>query len=62
MILTRFAQNDEEDIQNIIATDRVDRGLLCELATDAITVGVGFQKRHVETNLELVMEIFDAKG
>lgn len=57
--LIRFAQNDEEDIQNIIATGRVNRDLLYELATDAISVGVGFQKKFVETNLSLVMEMFD---
>jgi len=56
--LIRFAQNDEEDIRNIIATDRVDKDLLYELATDAIRVGVGFQKKFVETNLAQVMEMF----
>ena len=57
--LIRFAQNDEEDIRNIIATGRVNRDLLYELAADAIAVGVGFQKKFVETNLSLVMEMFD---
>jgi hypothetical protein len=56
--LIRFAQNDEEDIRNIIATGRVDKDLLYALATDAIDVGVGFQRKFVETNLEQVMEMF----
>ena len=56
--LIRFAQNDEEDIQNIITTGKVDKVLLYELATDAINVGVGFQKKFVETNLKHVMEMF----
>jgi hypothetical protein len=56
--LIRFAQNDEEDIQNIIKTGKVDKKLLYELTKDAISVGVGFQKNHVEINLEQVMEMF----
>ncbi len=56
--LVRFAQNDEEDIRNIIATGKVDKGLLRELAKDAINVGVGFQKKIVETNLEHILEMF----
>jgi hypothetical protein len=56
--LIRFAQNDEEDIRNIIATDKVNKKLLHELAVDAINVGVGFQKRFVQINLEQVMEMF----
>jgi len=56
--LIRFAQNDEEDIQNIIKTGKVNKKLLYELAKDAISVGVGFQKNYVEINLEQVMEMF----
>ena len=56
--LIRFAQNDEEDIRNIIATGKVDKNLLYELATDAMNVGVGFQKKFVETSLAQVMEMF----
>lgn len=56
--LTRFAQNDEEDIENIIKTGKVNKDELFELATDAINVGVGFQKKFVEINLEHVMEMF----
>ena len=56
--LIRFAQNDEEDIRNIIATGRVDKDLLYVLATDAIDVGVGFQRKFVKINLEEVMEMF----
>jgi len=56
--LIRFAQNDEEDIQNIIKTGKVDKEFLYELAKDAISVGVGFQKNYVEINLEQVMEMF----
>jgi hypothetical protein len=56
--LIRFAQNDEEDILNIIKTGKVDKKLLYELAKDAISVGVGFQKNYVEINLEQVMEMF----
>lgn len=57
--LIRFAQNDEEDIINIIKTEKVTKEELFELATDAINVGVGFQKRAIETNLELVMDLFN---
>ena len=46
-------------IQNIIKTGKVDKDELFELATDAINVGVGFQKRAIETNLGLVMEMFE---
>lgn len=56
--LIRFAQNDEEDIQNIIKTGKVDQTHLYELAKDAISVGVGFQKNFVEINLKQVMEMF----
>jgi len=56
--LIRFAQNDEEDIDNIIKTGKVDKDELFELATDAINVGVGFQKKAIETNLGLVMDMF----
>jgi len=56
--LIRFAQNDEEDIKNIIKTGKVDKKLLYDLAKDAISVGVGFQKNYVEINLEQVMEMF----
>ncbi len=57
--LTRFAQNDEEDIANIIKTGKVDKDELYALATDAINVGVGFQKSFVEINLQHVMEMFE---
>ena len=57
--LTRFAQNDEEDIANIVKTGKVDKDELYALATDAINVGVGFQKNFVEINLQHVMEIFE---
>ena len=56
--LTRFAQNDEEDIVNIIKTGKVDKDELFKLATDAINVGVGFQKSFVKINLQHVMEMF----
>jgi hypothetical protein len=56
--LTRFAQNDEEDIVNIIKTGKVDKHELYALATDAINVGVGFQKNFVEINLQHVIEMF----
>ncbi len=56
--LLRFAQNDEEDIFNIIQTGKVNKAELLTLSTDAINVGVGFQKKAIETNLELVMEMF----
>lgn len=56
--LTRFAQNDEEDIANIIKTGKVDKTELYALASDAINVGVGFQKSSVEINLQHVMEMF----
>ena len=56
--LTRFAQNDEEDIANIIKTGKVDKTELYALASDAINVGVGFRKSSVEINLQHVMEMF----
>ena len=56
--LIRFAQNDEEDIANIIKTGKVNKDELFDLASDAINVGVGFQKKAIETNLELVMDMF----
>ena len=54
--LVRFAAKDEEDIRDIIETGKVDKERLYELAKDAINVGVGFQKKFVETNLDIVME------
>lgn len=57
--LIHFAQNDDEDIQNIIKTGKVDKDELFELASDAINVGVGFQKRAVETNLGIIIEMFE---
>lgn len=56
--LSRFAQNDVEDIINIIKTGKVDKDELFELATDAISVGVGFHKSFVEISLQQVMEMF----
>ena len=56
--LTRFAQNDEEDIANIIKTGKINKDELFELATDAINVGVGFQKNFVEINLQHVVGMF----
>ncbi len=55
--LIRFASKDEEDIDDIIKTGKVNKNLLYELAQDAINVGVGFQKKFVETNLDMVMDI-----
>ena len=60
--LVRFAQNDEEDIKNIIKTGKVNKDELFELAIDAINVGVGFQKKFVEINLAHVMEMFDEQN
>ncbi|GEM_PF-4059276 len=57
--LTRFAQNDEEDIANIIKTGKIDKDELFELATDAINLGVGFQKSFVEINLQHIIEMFE---
>ncbi len=56
--LARFAQNDEEDIRNIIKTGKVSKTKLYEFATDAINVSVSFNERHVKINLDIVMEIF----
>jgi hypothetical protein len=57
--LSRFAQNDVEDIMNIIKTGKVNKQELYELATDAINVGVGFKKSFVEISLQHVMEMFE---
>lgn len=55
--LVRFASKDEEDIIDIIKTGKVNSEKLYELAKDAINVGVGFQKKFVSTNLDIVMDI-----
>ncbi len=57
--LVRFASKDEEDIKGIIETGKVNKEKLYELAKDAISVGVGFQKSYVEINLDIVMDICD---
>ncbi|HFS85347.1 MAG TPA: hypothetical protein ENK72_01885 [Epsilonproteobacteria bacterium] len=57
--LLRFAQNDEEDIENIIKTGKVHRERLLELASGAISVGVGFRPENAHMNLALVLEMFD---
>ena len=46
-----------EERGNIIKTGKVDKEKLYELAKDAISVGVGFRKRSVVINLDIVMEI-----
>ncbi|NEW59663.1 hypothetical protein GSY74_00045 [Sulfurovum sp. bin170] len=56
--ISRFAQNDEEDIQNIINTGKVDKEKVYALADDAIRVGVGFREEWVRMNLDEVMEMF----
>ncbi len=56
--ISRFAQNDEEDIQNIINTGKVNKERVYELADDAIRVGVGFREEWVRMNLDEVMEMF----
>ena len=56
--IIRFAENDENDIRNIIEKGSVDKHKLFELADDTIRVGVGFQEKTVRTNLELVMAMF----
>ncbi len=58
MIISRFAQNDEEDIQNIINTGKVSKERVYKLADDAIRVGVGFREEWVRMNLDEVMEMF----
>ncbi len=45
--ISRFAQNNEEDIQNIINTGKVNKERVYELADDAIRVGVGFSEEWV---------------
>ena len=57
--LVRFASKDEEDITNIIETGKVNKEKLYELAKDAISVGVGFNKNFVEINLDIVIDICD---
>jgi len=57
--LVRFVSKDEEDIRDIIETGKVNKEKLHELAKDAINVGVGFQKKFVETNLDIVIDICD---
>jgi len=57
--ITRFAENDERDIRNIIERGNVDKENLYLLADDAIRVGVGFQENYVRLNLEFVMEMFE---
>ena len=47
------------EIANIIKTGKVDKDELYALATDAINVGVGFQKNFVQINLQHVMEMFE---
>ncbi|CAA6805660.1 MAG: Unknown protein [uncultured Sulfurovum sp.] len=54
--ISRFTQNDEEDIQNII---KVDKKKVYERANDAINVGVRFREEWVRMNLDEVMEMFD---
>lgn len=57
--ISRFAQNDEEDIQNIINTGKVTKEKVYAPAADAIRVGVGFREDWVRMNLDEVMEMFD---
>jgi len=59
--ISRFAQNDEEDIQNIINTGKVTKERVYALADDAIRVGVGFREEWVRMNLDEVMEMFDKR-
>jgi len=57
--LVRFVSKDEEDIRDIIEIGKVNKEKLYELAKDAINVGVGFQKKFVETSLDIVIDICD---
>ncbi len=57
--IIRFAENDENDIKNIIEKGNVDKEKLYALADDTIRVGVGFREQNVRNNLAFVMEMFD---
>ena len=56
--LLRLSDNDEQDIKGLIQRGLVDKRKLIELATDAITVGVGFNPNTAKHNLNLVLEHF----
>ena len=52
------AQNDKEDIQNIINTSKVNKEKVYKLADDDIRIGIGLREEWVQMNLDEVMEIF----
>ncbi len=59
--LVRYAANDEADIKAMIEQGYIDKEQLIELANDAISVGVGFNPKHVQLHLEWVLDMFDEK-
>jgi len=56
--ISRFSDSDEDDIKILIETKNINKLELFNLASDAISVGVGFPK-SISTHLEWVMEIYD---
>ena len=56
--IARFSDSDEDDIRALIKMKDIDRTELYNLASDAISVGIGFPK-SITIHLDWVMEIFD---
>ncbi len=57
--ISRYASNDEEDINNIIKCCNIDKNLLSKLANDAINGGVAINKNDALLKLSWIMEKID---
>jgi len=57
--LSRFGEQDQEDIKSIIKNDLVSKKELIELATDAIGVSVSGRPETLKINLGIALEMFD---
>lgn len=60
--ISRYASNDEEDINNIIKCCNIDKNLLSKLANDAINVSVAINKNDALLKLSWIMEEIDKKS
>lgn len=57
--LSRFGEQDQEDIQRIIQNDLVNKSQLEELANDAITIASAGRPETFKLHLALTLEMFD---
>ena len=57
--LSRFGEQDQEDIRRIIQNDLVKKEDLVILANDAIAIASAGRPETLKLNLDLILEMFD---